>query len=298
MQKRLILILILSVCSISLLSAQILDKTETKTENDAYITTLYLSEDFMGRENVFTLQGLDDQIQARIVFDFTGIKIPRSYKYDESFDLFIKRVRVGQFREDVMRLVFYSSLAEDEISYSIKTGPKSIIVGIRKNVPAPAGEIAGAPDPPLEEAPQIPIAEDEIAEDAEDNEKEEMPPGKISAVPSAERAISRKPEQEEIKPDGQKPADAVKPKSASIHRFLFPVAVIILLYQLFSYVFSFRLFGGFFEKQKQYLLKHSEKDYFKKARLEYIIFLIKLVILCILLLYSIFVYANYNILFR
>lgn len=81
--------------------------------------------------------------------------------------------------------------------------------------------------------------------------------------------------------------------SLSIHRIMFPSALIILLYQLFSFLFSINMVKRNIFRKKVDLID-LEDNYFRKAKIDFAVFLIKLSILCILLLYCTYVYANFN----
>ncbi len=302
MHKRLIFFLFICFSAAYLLSGQEVERIETEIENDEYRTTVFLKEDFSGAYKAFTLDGISKETRTRLVFDFSGMTLPKTYSYDETYDTYINRIRTGQFKKDIMRVVFYTGLAEEELFYSINPGTRSIIISVRER-----NAVSTEVDPGKEPSPDDTSAEpassqDDLPEPEEDRPVQPSDPKSVifSKVSPADKSKPKEPEagEKSLSEPGSTVQETVhKGNRWNIHRILFPTAVIILLYQFFSYVFSFKLFGGFFAKHKKNLLKNVEKDYFKKARFDYIIFLIKLVILCILLLYSIFIYANYNILF-
>lgn len=87
-------------------------------------------------------------------------------------------------------------------------------------------------------------------------------------------------------------------KHRHLHRVFFPIALVILGYNLFSFIFSINVIERYLITKKNSDINKNENEYIKKARTGFLLFLLYLGFLSFLALYCTFIYSNYKNIFN
>jgi len=257
------------------------------------VCKLQVDRYFAGSYNAFFVEANEPGIRTRLVVDFNGARLSEQATRERELNRFIARVKVGQFEERVVRVVFYAKVAEKRMDYEVVKEDNAVVIRVSKV--RTAKEAAPGSAAKETAAPQVSAEPEQETEPAERAQRTEPPPPAAS------------PQAAETQAESESAAEAPLAKmrvqkklfigSKTLHTILFAIAVCIVLYAGCAYCFSFSLSNKSLIDHWLKRLDSDREGYFKAARIEFAYFAIKIILLFLTILYIFYVVENFEFIF-